>query len=143
MQIAIGSIYTGKVTGLTKFGAFISFDEQKTGMVHISEISSSYVEDIRDQLTEGQEVKVKVIAIGDDGKISLSIKKALPDSEKSPPVRKARDQKPRNEFWQAKPKAEPQDFEEMMLRFKQNSDEKISDLKRSTDGKHGSYSKRK
>ena len=76
MQLAIGDILEGKVTGITKFGAFVELGEGKTGMVHISEVSTDYVEDISQYLKKDQVVKVKVINITDEGKISLSIKKA-------------------------------------------------------------------
>ena len=78
MQLAIGDILEGKVTGITKFGAFVELGEGKTGMVHISEVSTDYVEDISQYLKKDQVVKVKVINITDEGKISLSIKKAMP-----------------------------------------------------------------
>ena len=76
-MLEIGSIVEGKVTGLTGFGAFVSLPDGSSGMVHISEVSTSFVKDIKDHLSEGQNVKVKIININDDGKISLSIKKAL------------------------------------------------------------------
>ena len=78
MQLEIGDVLEGKVTGITKFGAFVELPEGKTGMVHISEVSSAYVEDISQYLKQDQVVKVKVINITDEGKISLSIKKAMP-----------------------------------------------------------------
>lgn len=81
MQIAVGSICEGKVTGITKFGAFIDLGDGKTGMVHISEVAQNYVSEIKDHLEINQTVKVKVIGISDDGKINLSIKKALPKTE--------------------------------------------------------------
>ena len=73
MEFGVGSVLEGKVTGITKFGAFVSLPEGKSGLVHISEIAYSYVNDVKDHLKEGQEVKVKVIGIK-DGKISLSMK---------------------------------------------------------------------
>lgn len=76
MQLEAGKILEGKVTGITKFGAFVELEPGKVGMVHISEISTTYVNDINDVLTMGQMVKVKILNVGDDGKISLSIKKA-------------------------------------------------------------------
>lgn len=76
MQHEVGSIVEGKVTGITKFGAFVELEGGSVGMVHISEISQSYVNDISEYLKEGETVKVKVLNIGDDGKISLSIKRA-------------------------------------------------------------------
>ncbi|MBQ8622792.1 MAG: S1 RNA-binding domain-containing protein [Oscillospiraceae bacterium] len=82
MQFEVGSILEGKVTGILKFGAFVDLGGGKSGMVHISEVSNTYVNDIKDVLTVGQAVKVKVLTIGEDGKISLSIKKAQPAPEK-------------------------------------------------------------
>lgn len=81
MQLEIGNIYEGKVTEITKFGAFVEIGE-KTGMVHISEVSNTYVNEIKDHLQLGQTVKVKVINITEEGKVSLSIKKALPAPER-------------------------------------------------------------
>lgn len=82
MQLEVGEILEGKVTGILKFGAFVDLGNGKSGMVHISEIASTYVNDIKDHVTEGQTVKVKIINIAEDGKISLSIKKALPREER-------------------------------------------------------------
>lgn len=84
MQLEVGKIYEGKVTGITKFGAFVELDKDTTGMVHISEVANTFVSEIKDHLKEGQTVKVKVLALGDDGKISLSIKKAQPAPPKKP-----------------------------------------------------------
>ena len=84
MEFGVGSILEGKVTGITKFGAFVSLPEGKSGLVHISEIAYSYVNDVKDHLKEGQEVKVKVIGIDENGRINLSIKKAM-----DPPPRPA------------------------------------------------------
>ena len=83
MQLEVGKIYEGKVTGITKFGAFVELDKDTTGMVHISEVANTFVNEIKDHLTEGQTVKVKVLNLGDDGKISLSIKKAQPRHRES------------------------------------------------------------
>lgn len=163
MQIEVGSILEGKVTGITKFGAFVDLAEGKSGMVHISEISNTYVENISDFLTEGQTVKVKVLAINENGKISLSIKKTLEDADisnnnggKRPnnsgkgsyQRRENRDNgrdgksdrrhysrpsvksnnAPGDFVWQKT--AAPTSFEDMMSKFKQTSDEKMSSLKR-------------
>ena len=78
MELGVGSILEGKVTGITKFGAFVSLGENKSGLVHISEIANTYVNDIHEHLQEGQTVKVKVLAIDENGRINLSIKRALP-----------------------------------------------------------------
>ena len=82
MQLEIGDVLEGKVTGITKFGAFVELPEGKTGMVHISEVSTAYVEDISQYLKQDQIVKVKVINITEEGKISLSIKKAMPREQR-------------------------------------------------------------
>lgn len=84
MQLEVGKIYEGKVTGITKFGAFVELDKDTTGMVHISEVANTFVSEIKDFLQEGQTVKVKVLSLGEDNKISLSIKKALPAPPRKP-----------------------------------------------------------
>ena len=88
MQLEVGGIYEGKVTGITKFGAFVSFEGGQTGMVHISEVAPTFVTEIRDFVTEGQTVKVKVLSINEEGKISLSMKKALPEDQQRRPARR-------------------------------------------------------
>ena len=138
MQLEVGAIVEGKVTGFTAFGAFVDLEDGKKGMVHISEVALEFVKDIKDHLTVGQAVKVKVISIGDDGKISLSIKKAM---EQPKPAFKPKNNVPRRNsnanVWQGNKTVDtqPQSFESMMAKFKQESDEKMSDLKR--DSKHG------
>lgn len=139
MALEAGMIVEGKVTGITKFGAFIDLSEGKTGMVHISEVAPTFVNEIRDFLTEGQTVKVKILSIGEDGKISLSIKKALPQQPRQPRTPRqsnnggssgTRSSRPSSYEWQPSKKSEPTSFEDMMAKFKQTSDEKMSDLKR-------------
>src|SRR5699024_12053704 len=76
MSIEVGSKLQGKVTGITNFGAFVELEKGKTGLVHISEVADTYVKDINEHLTVGDEIKVKVINVEDDGKIGISIKKA-------------------------------------------------------------------
>src|SRR5699024_11723958 len=76
MSIEVGSKLQGKVTVITNFGAFVELEKGKTGLVHISEVADTYVKDINEDLTVGDEIKVKVINVEDDGKIGLSIKKA-------------------------------------------------------------------
>ncbi len=145
-MLEVGAIVDGKITGIMNFGAFVSLPDGKSGMVHISEVSSTFVKDINEHLKEGQEVKVKVISINEDGKINLSIKKA-----EEQPQRKEFNKAPRRErpshanVWQGQPKQEKEEmsFEDMMARFKQVSDEKMTDLKRNSDAKHGGgYSRR-
>ena len=75
MQLEVGAILDGTVTGITKFGAFVSLAEGKSGLVHISEVANTFVTDVNDYLKVGQAVKVRVLAITPDGKINLSIKR--------------------------------------------------------------------
>ena len=138
MQLTVGSVVEGKITGITNFGAFVELEGKKTGMVHISEVSSTYVKDIKEHLKENQTVKVKVLSIGEDGKISLSIKRAEEPAMEQP--QKAPRQNYNNDF--QKKSSAPMSFEDMMNKFKQTSDEKMSDLKRSVDSKRGGFSRR-
>lgn len=141
MQLEIGKIYEGKVTGITKFGAFIELEPGVTGMVHISEVSSSYIKEIRDHLQEKQMVKVKVLKLGDDGKISLSIKKA---EDKPQFKRRNPSFNENNDYSQnSRPRKNEVSFEDMLNKFKQSSEEKMGDLKKNMDGKRGSYSKKR
>ena len=91
MQPEVGKIYEGKVTGITKFGAFVELEPGVTGMVHISEVANTFVNEIKDHLTEGQAVKVKVLSVSDEGKISLSIKKAEENPDRKQGTRGGRD----------------------------------------------------
>lgn len=153
-MLEIGAIVDGKITGLTGFGAFVSLPDGKSGMVHISEVSNTYVKDIKEFLKEGQDVKVKVVGVSPEGKISLSIRKAQEPSEEEKAARKndrPRNDRPKNDrprnanVWQGQPKQNKgaMTFEEMMAQFKQVSDEKMTDLKRNSDSKHsGGYSRR-
>lgn len=130
MQVIVGEVVECKVTGTTKFGAFVDLGDGKSGMIHISEVAQTYVSEIGEFVKVGDTVKAKVLSVSDDGKISLSIKKA------QEPIKKERRQ--REPVPVAKPdmsyvwtkKSGPTDFEDMMSKFKQTSDEKFSDLKR-------------
>ncbi len=139
MAIEIGAILEGKVTGITNFGAFIELPEKATGMVHISEVSSSFIKDIHEKLTEGQTVTVKVIDINEKGKIALSIKKAMPEEEEPRPKRPDRPKKAQPAVWTGTQKTESENmsFEDMMAKFKSVSDEKMSDLKKNSASKRG------
>lgn len=154
MPINVGDIYEGTVTGVTNFGAFVALPEGKSGMVHISEVSNVYVKDINDYVKDKQTVKVKVISIDEKGKISLSMKQAEAPVERESKPRENRpsEQKSAHEPANKKPvftgEWTPEysgdaDFEGMMAKFKKQSEEKMSDFKRSRDVKHGSYSRRK
>ncbi len=137
MQLEVGAIVEGKVTGFTAFGAFVDLGEGKKGMVHISEVATEFVKEIKDHLKIGQVVKVKVISISEDGKISLSIRKAVDNPKPQQRPRNNAPRKPQQNTWQEQktPESQAQSFESMMAKFKQQSDERMSDLKR--DSKHG------
>ena len=157
MALQVGDIVEGKVTGIKPFGAFVSLPEGKTCLVHISEVSYEFVQDLSAVLTDGQAVQVKVLSIAPDGKIALSIKRTQPAPERGarPQNAGARPQNPGNRrpqkreekprVWQPKPAA-PQgemSFEDMMARYKSRSEEKIADLKRVTENHRGGYSRRR
>ncbi len=141
MQIEVGQIVEGKVTGITSFGVFVDLGDGKSGLVHISEIAQTYVNDVREHVKENDVVKMKVLTVSDDGKISLSIKKAMETEQPAQRKPKFNGQRsvrpPKNDFdpstpapvWMPK-KSESASFEDMMAKFKQTSDEKFSDLKR-------------
>ncbi len=133
MQPNVGEIIEGKITGITKFGVFVELGEGVTGMVHISEVARTYVNEIRDFVKEGDTVKVKVLSVNEEGKISLSIKRAQEDERPERPRRQQRPTtppKPDNSFVWTASTNEGASFEDMMSKFKQTSDEKFSDLKR-------------
>ncbi len=145
MILEPGKIVTGKVTGISPFGAFVSLGEGKTGLVHISEVAATYVKNVSDFLKENDEVKVKIISIDGQGKISLSIKQALTEEKKNgAPAAPARVPRTERVDWSKKTDtSQPATFEEMMSRFKQASDEKMQDLKRGMESKRGSGSYRR
>ena len=140
-QPAVGDIFEGKVTGITKFGAFVALPDGKSGLVHISEIANTYVSDVSQFLSEGQTVKVKVIGIGDGGKINLSIKKLEEQPRAQQPqfrqnAGQPRAQQPSQQPQQqarpftraprpAAPAAEPS-FEDKLKQFMQESDSRMA-----------------
>lgn len=135
MELIEGQIIEGKITGITKFGVFVDLGEGKSGLVHISEVARTYVNDINEHVKLNDVVKMKVLSISEDGKISLSIKKALekvesPQRRERPQKRGGTPSKPDGSYTWTPKKVEPASFEEMMSRFKATSDEKFSDLKR-------------
>lgn len=160
MQLEVGKIYDGKVTGVTKFGAFVEIAEGTTGMVHISEVASTFVKEISEFITQGQEVKVKVMNIADDGKIALSIKRATETSKPAPRNtnrnynggggngNKGSNSNKVSSFEQPPQQFEvyqegSKSFEDMLSKFMQKSDEKISDLKKANDNRRGSYQRKR
>ena len=121
MSLEVGVICEGKVTSITKYGAFVALEEGKSGMVHISEISHTYVNDINEHLQVGQQVKVKVIEIDEKGRLSLSIRKAMPAP--------ARTQSSFSRPQPSAPKQEELSFEDKLKQFMQDSDSKISGIR--------------
>ncbi len=135
MQLEIGSVIEGKITGITRFGAFVELPDGKTGMVHISEVAPTFVKDIHDFVQENQTVKVKVLSVSEEGRIALSMKRV------EAPVRPASSGRPGNFEWSPRHN-DHLSFEEMMTKFKQSSDEKLSALKKYVDPKRGNVSRR-
>ncbi len=141
----IGDIVEGTVTSVMPFGAFVTFGSKESGLVHISEISAEYVKDINSVVKRGDRVKAKVIKIDDDGKISLSIKQAAAAPERE----RKRDKQPKQTHarpdsfdWTARD-FEELSFEDRLLRFKHESEEKIRDTKRRMASKRsGGYSRK-
>ncbi len=150
MELTVGAIFEGKVKSITNFGAFVSLPENRTGMVHISEVANAYVNDIRQHLTEGQDVKVVVIGL-ENGKINLSMKRLEPKPAREPAAR--------NNFRSAAPtaaqsrparmaptpppapKTADQLFEEKLKAFMSESDSKISSIKQYSE--HRTKSRRR
>ena len=140
MSIEVGSKLQGKVTGITKFGAFVELSEGTTGLVHISEVADNYVKDINEHLKVGDQVEVKVINVEKDGKIGLSIKKAKdrPEQTHQPrPQRHGRgDNRSRDNFRSRDNARAPKEtFEQKMAKFLKDSEDRLSTLKRSTETK--------
>ena len=132
MTLQAGSILEGTVVNITNFGAFVEV-EGKTGLVHISEVSDTYVKDIRDYLKEKEKVRVKVISVDDNGKISLSIKQAMTPKKTTKPIE--------IDWSQEKGKASSANFEDRISKFLKDSEEKFADLKKHQDSKSRGYRK--
>ena len=136
MEIEVGAILEGVVTGIVKFGAFVQLDEDHNGLVHISEISDEYVKEVSDHLSKGQKVKVKVLSIEDGGKIALSMKQAQPKSEQ---------QKPRPQAVQLNREVHRSDassFDDMLSKFMKVSNEKIESAKQRRNVRQGKTKRR-
>lgn len=129
MGFSVGDILEGKITGITNFGVFVDIGDGKSGMVHISEVAQTYVNDINEHVKVGDTKKVKVLNIADDGKISLSIKRAEEPKPKQPRAPRVAPKPDNSVVWTPRSQ-EGASFEDMMAKFKQTSEEKMSDLKR-------------
>ena len=165
MELTVGAILEGKIKSITNFGAFVALEENKTGMVHISEVANTYVSDIRQHLTEGQEVKAVVIA-NEGGKINLSIKRLEPKPQREnngPRPGGFRTNAPRRENGNFQPQGQPQNqaqsrpqrapmppaapktadqlFEEKLKAFMSESDSRLSGVRQYAD--HRTKSRRR
>ena len=138
MEFKVGDLVEGKVTGIKNYGAFVDIGNGKSGMVFISEVANTYVNDINDFLKMGDTVKAVIISITEDGKIGLSIKRTLEPQKKENGNRSGgsfrRERKPAPKpdgsyVWMPH-KEEATSLDDMINRFKASSDEKFSDLKR-------------
>ncbi|MDD6308471.1 MAG: S1 RNA-binding domain-containing protein [Clostridia bacterium] len=127
MSLEVGKIVAGRVDGITNFGAFVSIGDGKTGLVHISEVASEYVKDIHDFLQEGQEVRVKIVSLEPNGKIALSIKQAVEEKPRT------QAKKPAEFEWTPKRSSAPVSFEDKLLQFKHDSDERMQSIRRNTE----------
>ena len=148
MELTVGTVLEGTIKSITNFGAFVALPENRTGLIHISEVANAYVSDIRQHLTEGQAVKVVVIG-NENGKINLSMKRLE--------ARPQRDTAPRGNFRSATEKSTPraerpvtpppapktadQLFEEKLKAFMSESDSKISSIRQYSD--HRTKSRRR
>ena len=121
MPLKEGTTVEGKIKSIAPFGAFVELPGGDTGLVHISEVSLDYVQNINDYLKEGETVRVKIVSIDDKKKINLSIKKVLEEEKK-------KTCRPADIDW-SRPQNTGMSFEDMLSKFKQESDEKISTLK--------------
>ncbi len=138
MELTAGAVLDGKVKSITNFGAFIALPENKTGLVHISEIANTYVSDVRQHLTEGQDVKVLVLS-NENGKLNLSIKRLeTKPARETPAPRPSRREAP---VPPPAPKTADQLFEEKLKAFMSESDSKISSLRQYSD--HRTKSRRR
>ena len=170
MEPQVGSILEGKVTSIMKFGAFVALEGGGSGLVHISEIANTFVEDVHDHLETGQAVKVLVLS-AENGRVNLSIKKALPREDRGgrrPPYAggaprtgggprsggasgPAQAPAPRGAQPPAQGRGRPaplppsgdQAFEDKLKRFLSSSEGKMADLNRSIDGKRGGGRRRR
>ena len=151
MEPQVGSILEGKVTSIMKFGAFVALEGGGSGLVHISEIANTFVEDVHDFLETGQAVKVLVLS-AENGRVNLSIKKALPREERPRPAASPKPARPRPAAprpagpgpgrGKPLPPSGDQAFEDKLKQFLSSSEGKMADLNRSMDGKRGGRRRR-
>lgn len=145
MSLEVGNKVEGKITGLAKFGAFIDLGNNKTGLVHISEVSDKFVEDINEELKVGEIVTVKVLTIDNDGKIALSMrdkeKEAQEKKQQQPKrefqKRETNTRRPSSTFNKRQNNNNSQDFDSLMTDFLKDSETRLSSLRKNTESKRG------
>lgn len=155
MSLEVGNKVEGKITGLAKFGAFIDLGSGKTGLVHISEVSDKFVEDINEELKVGQEVTVEILSIGNDGKIALSLRDREKEAAEKKTSTKPRPQARPSAGSPSRPPSRPQsrpqnkgynnnrrggssgDFDSLMDDFLKDSETRLSSLRKNTESKRG------
>ena len=146
MELTVGTVLEGKVKTITNFGAFVALPDNQTGMVHISEVANTYVSDIRQHLTEGQDVKVMVLNV-EGNKINLSIKRLEARPQRTAPrsaaPRPAGQSAPaaKTPLPPPAPKTADQLFEEKLKAFMSESDSKLSSVRQYSD--HRTKSRRR
>jgi S1 RNA binding domain protein len=119
MSVSVGEIVEGTVTGITNFGAFVQLPGGKSGLVHISEVSHDYVEKVSDYLKKDQKIKVKVLSISADAKISLSVRQAKPKTSKPVEI----------DWSKQEDKQKSMSFDDMLSGFLKDSNEKMDQMK--------------
>lgn len=136
MAIEVGSVVEGKITKITNFGAFVDLEDDKSGLIHISEVANEYVNDVGDFLHEGETVQAKVVSIDTNGRVALSLKRMKPTvQETEKPARANNKPKPNRKLSAS--------FEDKLSKFLKDSDERLTDLKRKTDSKRGGRGSRR
>ncbi len=136
MTIEIGQVVEGKITSITSFGAFVALPDSKSGMIHISEVSDTFVKDINEHLKVGQSVFCRVCSVDDKGRIALSLKRVERKTEHEPTVKKTVAKSARPIEFDVQEKTNNNDsFEDMMSKFMKNSNDRLSDLRKTVDSK--------
>jgi S1 RNA binding domain protein len=143
MSLEVGEKVEGKITGLAKFGAFVDVGNSKTGLVHISEVSDKFVEDINDELSVGQVITVEVLSIADDGKIALSMRDREKEAAEKREEKKQeksfkKSSRPANSSPQGnRNQSNSRDFDSLMDDFLKDSETRLSSLRKNTESKRG------
>ncbi|MBH9991759.1 MAG: S1 domain-containing RNA-binding protein [Bombilactobacillus mellifer] len=136
MTVSVGTKVTGKVTGIKDFGAFVDLGDGQSGLVHISQISNDYVKDIHDKLSVGDTVTAMVVNV-EHGKIALSIKQAEKPASKNHHSHPHHQNRTNNNYHHSNKKDSKDDFDTLLAGFMKESQDRLSTLKKNTEGKRG------